>query len=80
MARDAFGHFEDIHRNSLNGGDGADLGVDDGDGDGEFNEANLEQMIRESTERVYEGSSQNRLQCAIVCFPCARCTQFHTHF
>ena len=68
MARDAFGHFDDIHRNSLNDGDGTDVDGDVGDGDGEFNEANLEHMIRESTERVYEGSTQNRLQCAIVLF------------
>jgi hypothetical protein len=66
MARDAFGHIDDIHRNIVNDGEGAD--VDVGDGDGEYNEANLEHMIRESTERVYEGSSQNRLQCAIVIF------------
>ena len=35
---------------------------------GQFNVANLENMIRESTKTVYEGSSQNRLQCAIVLF------------
>jgi hypothetical protein len=68
MARDAFGHIDDIHRNIINDGEGANMDVDAGDGDVEYNEANLEQMIRESTERVYEGSSQNRLQCAIVLF------------
>ena len=68
MARDAFGHIDEIHRHSLNDGDGADVDVDVADGEGEFNEANLENLIRESTERVYEGSTQNRLQCAIVLF------------
>ena len=68
MARDAFGHIDDIHRDSLNDVDAADVGVDVGDGDAEFNEVNLETLIRESTERVYEGSTQNRLQCAIVLF------------
>jgi hypothetical protein len=68
MARDAFGHIDEIHRHSLNDGDGAAVDVDVADGEGEFNEANLENLIRESTEGVYEGSTQNRLQCAIVLF------------
>ena len=36
--------------------------------DGQWNEVNLEYLVRESSERVFEGSSQNRLQCAIVLF------------
>ena len=39
-----------------------------GEIEGRLDEANLEHMIRESTETVYEGGSQNRLQCAIVLF------------
>ena len=68
MARDAFGHIDEIHRNSINDGGGPCMDANGGDGDREYNEANLEHLIRESTESVYEGSSQNRLQCAIVLF------------
>ena len=68
MAKDAFGHIDKIHRNVVNDGEDPDVAVAVGDGDREYNEANLEHMIRESTEGVYEGSSQNRLQCAIVIF------------
>ena len=68
MARDAFGHINHIHRNIINDGGVPDTDANVLDGDGEYNEANLEHMIRESTESVYKGSSQNRLQCAIVLF------------
>lgn len=68
MARDAFGHIDEIHRNLINNDGGPNVDANVGDGDGEYDEANLEHMIRESTESVYEGSSQNRLQCTIVLF------------
>ena len=68
MARDAFARIDDIHNNSGNEED--HTGMDNGMGEveGEYDEANLEHMIRESTETVYEGGTQNRLQCAIVLF------------
>jgi hypothetical protein len=68
MARDAFAHIDDIHINTMNGGD--EVAMDEGgvENEREFDEANLEHLISESTESVYEGSSQNRLQCAIVLF------------
>jgi hypothetical protein len=43
----------------------------DGNGmedNGQWNEQNLEHLVRESTESVFEGSTQNRLQCCIVLF------------
>ena len=78
MARDAFGHIDHIHRNIINDGGVPDTDANVLDSDGEYNEANLEHMIRESTESVYEGSSQNRLQCAIVLF--SLCNRSRIHF
>ena len=68
MARDAFARIDEIHNNS--GNEDGETGTGDamGEVEGQFDEANLEHMIRESTETVYEGSTQNRLQCAIVLF------------
>jgi hypothetical protein len=68
MARDAFARIDEIHDNNNNANDEAGMDAAFAEVEAQFNEANLEHMIRESTETVYEGSSQNRLQCAIVLF------------
>jgi hypothetical protein len=66
MARDAFARIDEIHSGPEDEVAGMEPGM--GEIEGEFDEANLEHMIRESTETVYEGGTQNRLQCAIVLF------------
>jgi hypothetical protein len=68
MARNAFTRIDDIHNEALHNG-----GQEPADGivveeDEQWNEENVEYLVRESTERVFEGSSQNRLQCCIVLF------------
>jgi hypothetical protein len=68
MARDAFARIDEIHNNSSNTSDGAGMDAVFAELEGQFDEANLEHMIQESTQTVYGGSSQNRLQCAIVLF------------
>ena len=68
MARDAFGRVDEIFDDTLSEGNREDLRDKDAGVEGECNEANLEYLVRESTKRVFEGSTQNRLQCAIVLF------------
>lgn len=64
MAKVAFARINEIHYHCTNEGDKAAMG----EPEGQFDKANLEHMIRESTETVYEGSTLNHLQCAIVLF------------
>ena len=68
MARDAFGHTDDIHNDVVS--DGAELVMEERNAEGEdlSNEENLEYLVRESAQQVFEGSTQNRLQCAIILF------------
>ena len=68
MARDAFARINELHNNNANKNDETCMDVGMGELEGTFDEANLEHMIREFTETIYEGSTQNRLQCAIVLF------------
>jgi len=70
MARDAFTRVDDIHNEFVNEDGQAPINIDNNnlEVDDELNEENLEDLVRESTERVYEGSDLNRLQCAIVLF------------
>lgn len=68
MARDAFARVDDIHNNSGDEDDPTGMEAGMGEVEGQYDEANLSHLIRESTESVYEGSTQNRLQCSIVLF------------
>ena len=67
MVRDAFMRFDDIHgdianEHRSNGAD--DMNVE---GNAEFNtDFDAESLLRESTEKIFEGSNLNRLQCVIV--------------
>lgn len=79
MARDAFAHVDNIHSNNNNGGEDANTDAGKVEAEGLMDEADLEHMIRESSELVYEGSSQNHLLCAIVLFSlCAQYSVPHT--
>lgn len=79
MAREAFARADNIHSNRSNDGDEFNMDVEIGDDVSQMDEANLEHLIRESTESVYEGSTQNRLQCSIVLFSlCALYSVPHT--
>ena len=68
MARDAFTRIDDIHNDAMNEGNQAAMDGLNVEGDEEWNAANLEHLVQESTQGVFEGSSQNRLQCCIVLF------------
>jgi hypothetical protein len=68
MARDAFTRFDDIHNEAINDGDNAAMDDNNVEGDDQWNEVNLENLVRESTQCVTEGSTQNRLQCSIVLY------------
>lgn len=66
MVRDAFMHFDEIHTDSVN--DQQDPAVDmnlEGDVD-MHSDVNVESLLRDSTEKIFEGSNLNRLQCCIV--------------
>jgi hypothetical protein len=68
MARDAFTRIDDIHNDTTNERNQAAMDGLNVEGDDQWNEVNLEHLVQESTQRVFEGSSQNRLQCCIVLF------------
>jgi hypothetical protein len=68
MAEDAFARVDEIHNNNVHKDDDTGMEVGSSEFEGSLDETNLEHMIRESTETIYEGGSQNRLQCAIVLF------------
>jgi hypothetical protein len=68
MARDAFTRIDDIHNEAVNDGNQAPVDDNNMEGDEQWNEENLQNLLRESTESVYEGSTQNRLQCSIILF------------
>jgi len=77
MARDAFTRIDDIHNDVVN--DGSPMpedvnmeGPDDGD------KVNVENLLRESRERIFDGSGLNRLQCCIVLYSYAPFIRFHT--
>lgn len=68
MVRDAFGHVDDIHNNVVNENnqvleDGMNL-----EGDDDFDGVNVENLLRDAREKIFEGNSLNRLQCGIVLF------------
>jgi len=68
MARDAFGHIDEIHGNVFDDGTQAPINFNNDEGDEESNKENLEYLLRKSTQPVFEGSSLNRLQCVVVFF------------
>ena len=68
MVRDAFGHVDDIHHNVVNGNHGEPEDGMNQEGNDETDEVNLENLLRESIEKIFQGSSLNCLQCAIVLF------------
>jgi len=71
MARDAFEHIDEIHDDIVNDGQPCmeDVNVE---GDAESNEENLEYLVGESTQQVFEGSTLNHLQyVAILFFLCS---------
>jgi hypothetical protein len=68
LARDAFTRIDEIHNAAVQHVEEEEeedivLKTDD-----QWNEENLEELVRESTENVFEGSTQNRLQCCIVLY------------
>ena len=68
LTRDAFFRTDKIHDDIMNaerGAAGADYNMD---GEDEYDEANLENLVRDSMTIVFDGSSLNRLQCGIVLF------------
>ena len=66
MARDAFGRMDDIHNNVVNEEGQAALNFDEVDNDEQWNEESFDFLVHESTQTVFEGSTQNWLQCGIV--------------
>jgi hypothetical protein len=68
MARDAFTRIDDIHNDAVDNGEQAPMDANIIEGEEQWNEVNLENLVRESTESVFEGNTQNRLQCCIVLF------------
>ena len=68
MARDAFTRMDDIHESVMNENQGEPRDADNLDADEEFNEVVMESLLRQSTEKVFDGSQVNRLQCAIIVF------------
>ena len=68
MAGDAFTCIDDIHSDIMNE-DGQLFGnVDNILEEDEENEVDMETLLWESAEKVFEGSELNRLQCAIIIF------------
>ena len=68
MVRDAFMHFDDIHNDFLN--EQEDPGFNyNVEGDVDMNtDFNAKSVLKDSTEKIFEGSNLNRLQCCIVLF------------
>ena len=68
MVRYAFMHFDDIHNDFLN--EQEDPGFDyNVEGDVDMNiDFNVESVLKDSTEKIFEGSNLNSLQCCIVLF------------
>ena len=78
MARDAFHRVDEIHEDVINdSGTHGDHGNNVEDDPSE--ELNLENLLRQSREKVFQGSDMNRLQCCIVLFSlCALYSVPHT--
>lgn len=68
MARDAFGRIDEIHDADVLGSDQIPMDMNNNEGEEQVNEVNFENLVRESTQHVFGGSTQNRLQCCIVLF------------
>ena len=68
MARDAFTRVNDIHDDAVHNDEHAPMDANVVEGDKRWNEERLDNVVRESTENVFEGSTLNRLQCSIVLF------------
>ena len=68
MVRNTFSRIHDIHNDIFNEVntiplDGMNMDVED-----DSDEVNIESLLRDSKEKVFEGSTLNRLQCGIVIF------------
>ena len=68
MAQDAFTRIDEIHNHVLNDDGQEDTKGDNRETHEENDDANVEFLLRESRERVFEGSKLNRLQCCIVLY------------
>lgn len=68
MARDAFTRIDEIYNVVVNEGDEAPMDAHNVEVDEQYNEVNFENLVQESTQNVFEGNNQNRLQCSIVLF------------
>ena len=68
LAQDAFFKVDEIHDDIMNAERGAGGTHHNMDGEDEYDEANLESLVRDSTTIVFDGSNLNRLQCGIVLF------------
>jgi len=62
MARDGFTRIDDIHNDFINKSGQASMdGLNHEEANEDLDEANLENFLRESTKKVFEGSSINHL-------------------
>lgn len=71
MVRDAFMRFDDIHNDILNDEQFVHVPNIDMNEEGDANlntEFNVESLLRDSREKIFEGSNLNRLQCIIVLY------------
>ena len=80
MARDAFARVDDIHDNILNEEGQGGHTRDDVHDKQELNDADMENLLRQSIEKIFEGSQVNRLQCELSFFsPSVAYTQYRIH-
>lgn len=62
LARDAFGRVDDIFDNAINEDGHGSLNNSDDEDEDEWNEENLQDLVRKSSENVFEDNALNRLQ------------------
>ena len=68
MARDAFARIDEIHDHIINEDGQAAQDPENIDEENRMNDSDIENLLRQSTEKVFEGSELNRLQCYIIIF------------
>ena len=68
MARDVFRGVDELFDEAVNHGGVDYMERKNAEAEDQWNEENFAYLVRKSTEKVFGGSSQNRLQCTIVLF------------
>ena len=68
MVRDAFGRADQIFDDVSSDGEPRNVENNNTEAEDQWNEVNMEYLVRESTAAIFEGSNVNCLQCAIVLF------------